>query len=74
MQVACCLLVIDELRDCRVRAADGARVTLLDRDGMELHRLGVEGQQAVGQQLTDTCDIFQSLGSLDRSQHTGDGS
>lgn len=73
MQVARSLLVIDELRDRRVRATDGARVALLDRDGTELHRLGIEGEQPVGQQLAYPQDIFERLGSLDRSQHAGDG-
>jgi hypothetical protein len=36
-----------------VLAADGAGWSLLDFDGAELHGLGVERQQAVGEQFAD---------------------
>ena len=43
------------------------------RHRAELHGLGIEGEQAVGEQLAHTCEVFQCLGSLDGAQHTGDG-
>nr|DAI70666.1 MAG TPA: hypothetical protein [Caudoviricetes sp.] len=59
--------------DGRVVAADFAGCTLLYLDGAEVHRLGIEGEQSVGEQFAHTEDVLQSLGSLDGSEHTGDG-
>ena len=42
-------------------------------DGAELHSLSIEGEKAVGQQLAYTCEVFQSLGCLNSSEHTGNG-
>ena len=73
-QIAGCLLVIDEMIDGRVVAADFAGCTLLHLDGAEVHRFGIEGKQTVGEQFAHTEEILQSFGCLDGSQHTGDGS
>lgn len=54
LQIAGCLLVIDEMVDGRVVAADFAGCTLLHLDGAEVHRLGIEGEQSVGEQIAYT--------------------
>ena len=72
-KVARGLLVIYQVVDGGVRAADGARVAMLHRYGAEQHGLGIEGQQAIGQQLPYPCEVFQRLSSLDGAQHTGNG-
>ena len=41
--------VVDQMVDGGMLATDGTRRTLLDVDGAELHGLGVERQQTVGQ-------------------------
>ena len=74
LQVAGSLLVVDEMIDGRVVAANLAGCTLLHLDGAEVHRLGIEGKQTVGEEFAYACDVFQSLGCLDGSEHTGDGS
>ena len=58
----------------RVVAADFAGCTLLHLDGTEVHRLGIEGEQSVGEQVAYTEEVLQCFGSLDGSEHTGDGS
>ena len=55
-------------------AADFAGCTLLHLDGTEVHRLGIEGEQSVGEQVAYTEEVLQCFGSLDGSEHTGDGS
>ena len=72
-QVTRSLLIVDEMIDGRVVAADFAGCTLLYLDGAEVHRLGIEGQQTVGEQFAYTEEVLQRLGSLDGSQHTGNG-
>jgi len=57
----------------RVVAADFAGYTLLHLDGTEVHRLGIEGEQSVGEQFAHTEEVLQRLGSLDGSEHTSDG-
>ncbi len=74
LQIAGCLLVIDEMVDGRVVAADFAGCTLLHLDGAEVHRLGIEGEQSVGEQFAYTEEVLQSLCCLNGSEHTGDGS
>ena len=73
LQIAGCLFVIDEMVDGRVVAADFAGCTLLYLDGAEVHRLGIEGQQTVGEQFAHTEEVLQCLGCLDGSEHSGDG-
>ena len=73
LQIAGCLLIIDEMIDGRVVATDFAGCTLLHLDGAEVHRLGIEGKQTVGEQFAYTEEILQCLGSLDGSEHSGDG-
>ena len=73
-QIAGSLLVIDEMVDGRVVAADFAGCTLLHLDGAEVHRLGIEGEQSVGKQIAHAEEVLQSLCCLDGSEHTGDGS
>ena len=60
--------------DGRVVAADFAGCTLLHLDGAEVHRLGIEGEQSVGEQIAYTEEVLQSLCCLNGSEHTGDGS
>ena len=72
-EVAGSLFVINQVVDSRIRAADGARVAMLHRNGAELHRLGIEGEQTVRQQLANACEILQCLCGLDGAQHTSDG-
>ena len=67
------LLIVDEMIDGRVVAADFAGCTLLYLDGAEVHRLGIEGEQSVGEQFAHTEEVLQSLGSLDGSEHASDG-
>ena len=74
MKVARGLFVVDKMVDGGMFAADGARRTLFDVDGTELHSLGIERQQTVGQQFTDTRKILQRLCGLDGTQHTCNGS
>ena len=59
--------------DGGIRAADGARVTMADWHRAELHGLGIEGEQAVRQQFTNTRKVLQCLSSLDRAEHTRNG-
>ena len=73
LQIAGCLLVIDEMIDSRVVAADFAGCTLLHLDGAEVHRLGIEGKQTVGKQFAYTEEVLQSLCCLNGSEHTGNG-
>ena len=72
-QVARRLFVVYQVVDGGVFAADGAGWSLLDFDGAELHGLGVERQQAVGEQFADAGKVFQRLGSLNGAQHAGNG-
>ena len=73
-QITRSLLIVDEMIDGRVVAADFAGCTLLYLDGAEVHRLGIEGEQSVGEQFAHTEEVLQCLGCLDGSEHTGDGS
>ena len=72
MQVAGGLFVIYQVMDGGISAADGARVAMFDGNRAELHGLGIESEQTVGQQFTYTCKILQCLCSLDGAQHTSD--
>ena len=47
-EFACGLLVIEEMVDGGIGAADGTCVSMPDIDRAELHGLGIECQQAVG--------------------------
>ena len=73
-EVASSLLVVYQMVDSRVVAADDTWVAMLHIDGAELHGLGIEGEQAVGQQFADACEILQCLCGLDGAQHTCNGS
>ena len=73
LQIAGSLFVIDEMIDGRVVATDFAGCTLLNLDGAEVHRLGVEGEQSVCKQIAYTEEVLQRLGSLDGSEYTSDG-
>ena len=73
MQIARCLFVVDEMVDGGMFTADLAVGAALDLDRAEVHRFGIEGGQAVGEQFTYAKDLFQSLGSLYGAQHTGNG-
>ena len=70
MKVARRLLVIYQMVDSGMRAADGARVTMTDWHRAELHGLGIEGEQTVRQQFTDARKVLQRLSSLNSPQHT----
>ena len=72
LEVARSLFVINEVIDSWVRAADGARVTMTNGNRAELHRLGIEGEQAVRQQFANTREILQGLCGLDGAEHSGD--
>ena len=72
-QITRSLLIVDDMIDGRVVAADFAGCTLLYLDGAEVHRLGIEGEQSVGEQFAYTEDVLQSLCCLNGSEHTGDG-
>ena len=73
-EVAGSLFVIYQLGDGGSGAANGARVAVAHLHRPELHGLGIEGQQPVGQQLAHAREIFQRLGCLNGSQHAGNGS
>ena len=73
-QITRSLLIVDEMVDGRVVATYLAAAALLHLDGAEVHRLGIEGEQSVGQELAHAEEVFQRLGSLDSAQHTCDGS
>ena len=66
------LLIIDEMVDGGIGAADGTCVSMPDIDRAEQHGLGIECQQAVGQELAYTGEILQRLGSLNGAQHASD--
>ena len=72
-EVARGLLVVYQMVDGGMAAADGARVAMTDGHRAELHGLGIEGEQTVRQQLADAREILQRLGGLDGAQHTSDG-
>ena len=72
-QITRSLLIVDEMIDGRVVATDFAGCTLLYLDGAEVHRLGIKGEQSVGEQFAHTEEVLQRLGSLDGSEHTSDG-
>ena len=74
VQVAHCLLVINEFGDGGVRAAHGAFVSLMDVDLAKVHGLGIECQELIGKQLAHACEIFEGLGSLDGAEHARYGS
>ena len=72
LEVASGLFVIYQVINCGVTATDGARVTMLHGNGAELHGLGIEGEQTIGQQLADAREVLQRLSGLDGAQHTSD--
>ena len=51
-------------------ATEGAMMIMWNLDLLKIHRLSIERQQLIGQQLTHTRQIFQGLGRLDSPQHT----
>ena len=59
-EFACRLLVIDEVVDGGIGATDGTCVSMPDVDRAELHGLGIECQQAVGQELAYAGEILQA--------------
>ena len=71
-EVACRLLVIDEVVDGGIGAADGTCVAMPYVDRAELHGLGIERQQTIGQEFAYASEILQCLGSLNGAQHTSD--
>ena len=73
LKVACGLLVVNQVVDGGIITADGARVAMLHGHSTELHGLGIERQQTIGQQLPYSSKVFQRLSSLDGAQHTSDG-
>lgn len=70
---AASLRVVDEAVDGRMSAADRAGVRPGDDDGMELHRPGVEAHKAVREEFSRSGDVFECLGGLDGTHHSGDG-
>lgn len=72
-KVARCLLIVNEMVYGRMVAADLACAARLYLYCAEVHRLGIEGEQAVRQQITDTKQIFQCLGGLYGAEHSGNG-
>ena len=58
LQIACGLFIIYQVVDGGMVTTDGARRTLFHVDGTELHGLGIERQQAVGQQFANTRKIL----------------
>ena len=73
LQITRSLLVVDEMVDGRVVAADFAGCTFLHLDGTEVHRLGIKGEQSVGEQFAYTEEVLQCFGCLNGSEHSGDG-
>ena len=67
-------LIVDETVDGGMGSAQFARLALADLDGVENHGLGIEGEKSVGEQFPYAGEVFQHLGRLDGSQHTGNGS
>src|SRR5574340_1701554 len=66
------LFGVDELPDGGALAADGAFLIMPEGDGSERHGLGVEREQGIGQERSDSCDEFQALRRLDRPQDSCD--
>src|SRR3954452_7201843 len=73
-------LVVDELADGRVVAAERALRIAADLDLAELHRQGIVQKQAIHQRLAQPQNQLDRLGRLDhadhawqRPQHTGLG-
>ena len=72
-EVAGGLLVVDKVVDGGMCAAELTVVAALHMHGAEVHGLGIERQQTVGEQLAHAGDILQRLGRLNGAKHSGDG-
>ena len=73
-QITCCLLVVDQFRDGRVVTAELAVMVRTGADLAEIHRLGIECEELIGEKLAYSCDVFQGLGCLNGAEHSSDGS
>ena len=65
------LVVVDQLGDGRVRAADGAVGVLAQLEGAEVHAERVDQQQAADERLADAEDELDDLGGLDDADRPG---
>ena len=63
-QVAGQLLVVDELGDCRVIAADAAVRVARNLDLAEGHRQGVVSQEIARQEVADAEDVLECFRRL----------
>ena len=72
-QITCCLLIVNEFSDGWVVTAELAVMIRTGADLAEIHRLGIECEELIGEKLAYTCDIFQGLGCLNSAEHSGDG-
>ena len=57
-EVASGLFIIYQMIDGRISATDGTRVAMLYRNSTELHGLGIKGEQTIGEQFTNTREVF----------------
>ena len=73
LEVTGCLLVVYEFVDGGVVTTKFTVGVVTGLHLAEVHRLGIEGEQLVGEQFAHSSDVLQSLSSLNGTQHTSDG-
>lgn len=73
LEVTDCLFVVYEFMDGRVIATKFTVGVVASLHLAEVHRLGIEGEQLVGEQFAHTSDVLQSLSCLNGAQHASNG-
>lgn len=73
LEVTDCLFVVYEFMDGGVVTTKFTVGVVACLHLAEVHRLGIEGEQLVGEQFAHTSDVLQSLSCLNGAQHTSDG-
>ena len=73
LEVTGCLFVVYEFMDGGVVTTKFTVGVVACLHLAEVHRLGIEGEQLVGEQFAHTSDVLQSLSCLNGAQHTSDG-
>lgn len=69
LQVTRAKFVIDEVVDGGMFATELTRCSLAGLDVVELHGLGIEGEQTVGEQFAHFCEVFECLCRLYGAEH-----
>ena len=73
LEVTDCLLVVYEFMDGGVVTTKFTVGVVACLHLAEVHCLGIEGEQLVGEQFAHSSDVLQSLSCLNGAQHTSDG-